>query len=161
MLNASTSCEHWADNAMNKIFILEIRIFETPLGNGVGLLILDKQTNEPVDCELFTQKSLLWHSTKHSKSCSKLNWFSLFSDGQSEVEVDLIAKKYVERGSSVTLYCKHNVEPATLYKVTWLKNGNKVFEYINGRDPPYRNFSVAGGEIDVMNEGLLTRNPIL
>lgn len=70
-------------------------------------------------------------------------------DGQSEVEVDLIAKKYVERGSSVTLYCKHNVENEKLYKVTWLKNGNKVFEYINGRQPPYRNFSVSGAEIDV------------
>lgn len=77
------------------------------------------------------------------------NRFYSVSDGQSDVEVDLIAKKYVERGSSVTLYCKHNVEPEKLYKVTWLKNGNKVFEYINGRQPPYRNFSVAGGEIDV------------
>lgn len=73
------------------------------------------------------------------------------SDGQSDVEVELIAKKYVERGSSVILYCKHNVEAQKIYKVTWLKNGNKVFEYINGRQPPYRNFSVAGGEIDVRN----------
>lgn len=80
------------------------------------------------------------------------NWFSSsFPDGQSDVEVDLIAKKYVERGSSVILFCKHNVEPEKLYKVTWLKNGNKVFEYINGRQPPYRNFSVAGAEIDVRN----------
>lgn len=75
--------------------------------------------------------------------------FFFISDGQSDVEVDLIAKKYVERGSSVTLYCKHNVEHEKLYKVTWLKNGNKVFEYINGRQPPYRNFSVTGAEIDV------------
>lgn len=73
------------------------------------------------------------------------------TDGQSdvEVEVDLIAKKYVERGSSVTLICKHNVEPEKLYKVTWLKGSGKVFEYINGRQPPYRNFSVPGAEIDV------------
>lgn len=78
-------------------------------------------------------------------------WFRFIStsDGQSDVEVDLIAKKYVERGSSVTLICKHNVEPEKLYKVTWLKGNSKVFEYINGRLPPYRNFSVPGAEIDV------------
>lgn len=70
-------------------------------------------------------------------------------DGQSDVEVDLIAKKYVERGSSITLICKHNVEAEKLYKVSWLKGGSKIFEYINGREPPYRNFSVPGAEIDV------------
>lgn len=74
---------------------------------------------------------------------------SHFADGQSDVEVDLIAKKYVERGTSLTLICKHNVEPERLYKVTWLKGNGKVFEYINGRQPPYRNFSVPGAEIDV------------
>lgn len=79
----------------------------------------------------------------------KSSFLILLSDGQSEVEVDLIAKKYIERGSSVTLICKHNVEPEKLYKVTWLKGNGKVFEYINGRQPPYRNFSVPGAEIDV------------
>jgi CD80-like C2-set immunoglobulin domain len=49
----------------------------------------------------------------------------------------------------VTLHCKHNVKPEKLYKVTWLKGNSKVFEYINGRLPPYRNFSVPGAEIDV------------
>jgi hypothetical protein len=70
-------------------------------------------------------------------------------DGQSDVEVQLIAKKYVERGGSLTLTCKHNVPLEKIYKVTWLKGNNKVFEYINGRLPPYRNFTVAGCEIDV------------
>lgn len=38
-------------------------------------------------------------------------------------------------------------------QVAWLKNGVKFFEYINGRVPPYRNFSdvVTGAEIDVSN----------
>lgn len=49
----------------------------------------------------------------------------------------------------MTLICKHNVEAEKLYKVTWLKGGGKVFEYINGRQPPYRNFSVPGAEINV------------
>lgn len=85
-----------------------------------------------------------------------LSSMSLFnySDGQSDVEVDLIAKKYVERGSSLALSCKHNVEAEKLYKVTWLKTGSKFFEFINGRQPPYRNFSVPGAEIDVSEEGL-------
>lgn len=77
-----------------------------------------------------------------------MNTFLPITDGQSDVEVELIAKKYVERGSSVTLYCKHNVEPEKLYKVTWLKGIGKVFEYITGRDPPYRNYTVPGAEID-------------
>ncbi|CRK92440.1 CLUMA_CG006007, isoform A [Clunio marinus] len=74
--------------------------------------------------------------------------FGSCSNGQSDVEVEVIAKKYVERGSTVTLICKHNVEPERLYKVTWLKGNGKVFEYINGRQPPYRNFTVPGAEID-------------
>lgn len=71
------------------------------------------------------------------------------TDGQSDVEVQLIAKKYVERDGSLTLTCKHNVPLEKIYKVTWLKGSGKIFEYINGREPPYRNFSVPGAEIDV------------
>ncbi len=40
-----------------------------------------------------------------------------FADGHSEVEVTLLAKKYVEKGGSVTLFCDHNVSPDILYKV--------------------------------------------
>lgn len=39
------------------------------------------------------------------------------ADGQSNVEVQLITKKYVEKGSSTTLYCRHNVDLDILYKV--------------------------------------------
>lgn len=42
----------------------------------------------------------------------------LFTDGQSAVEVQLITRKFVEKGSSVTLYCKHNVEQKILHKVS-------------------------------------------
>lgn len=38
-------------------------------------------------------------------------------DGQSEVEVKLITREYVERGSTIILHCKHNVDPKVLYKV--------------------------------------------
>jgi hypothetical protein len=78
-----------------------------------------------------------------------LSPYVVFADGQSDVEVNLITKKYIERGTSLTLTCKHNVEQEKLYKVTWLKSNSKIFEYINGRQPPYRNFSVPGADIDV------------
>ena len=40
------------------------------------------------------------------------------------------------------------------FQVTWLKNDHKIFEYINGRNPPYRNFTIPGGVIDVSSEYL-------
>ncbi|XP_053678395.1 uncharacterized protein LOC128728774 [Anopheles nili] len=70
------------------------------------------------------------------------------TNGQSTVNVQLVVKKYVERGSAVALYCENDVLPDILYKVTFLKEDSKIFEYIKGRSPPYRNFSIAGAEID-------------
>ncbi|XP_067616425.1 uncharacterized protein beat-VII [Eurosta solidaginis] len=73
-------------------------------------------------------------------------------NGQSELEVQLVVPRYVERGSSATMQCRHNVRPEILYKVTWLKvDKGKFFEFINGRNPPFRNTSIGGGEIDWEN----------
>uniref|UniRef100_A0A182YH12 Ig-like domain-containing protein n=1 Tax=Anopheles stephensi TaxID=30069 RepID=A0A182YH12_ANOST len=69
-------------------------------------------------------------------------------EGQSTVNVQLVVKKYVERGSAVALYCENDVLPDILYKVTFLKEDSKIFEYIKGRSPPYRNYSIPGAEID-------------
>lgn len=45
--------------------------------------------------------------------------FVFFADGYSDIEARLVlARKYVEKGSSVTLYCEHNVDPKILYKVS-------------------------------------------
>ncbi|XP_058063247.1 uncharacterized protein LOC131213255 [Anopheles bellator] len=70
------------------------------------------------------------------------------TNGQSTVNVQLVVKKYVERGSAVALYCENDVLPDILYKVTFLKEESKIFEYIKGRSPPYRNYSIPGAEID-------------
>ncbi|XP_065075386.1 uncharacterized protein beat-VII [Ochlerotatus camptorhynchus] len=70
------------------------------------------------------------------------------TSGQSVVNVQLVVKKYAERGSDVTLYCENDAAPDIVYKVTFLKGENKIFEYIKGRNPPYRNYSIAGAEID-------------
>uniref|UniRef100_A0A182W5X2 Ig-like domain-containing protein n=1 Tax=Anopheles minimus TaxID=112268 RepID=A0A182W5X2_9DIPT len=76
----------------------------------------------------------------------------MFMKGQSTVNVQLVVKKYVERGSAVALYCENDVLPDILYKVsytvTFLKEESKIFEYIKGRSPPYRNYSIPGAEID-------------
>lgn len=73
------------------------------------------------------------------------------TDGQSdfEVEVELKTKKFVEKGSTLPLQCKHNIVLDLLNKVSWYKNSQKIFEFISGREPPFRNFSVSGSEIDV------------
>ncbi|XP_038122612.1 uncharacterized protein LOC6041687 [Culex quinquefasciatus] len=70
------------------------------------------------------------------------------TNGQSVLDVQLSVKKYVERGSEVGLYCENNAAPDILYKVTFLKGDGKIFEYIKGRNPPYRNYSIPGAEID-------------
>lgn len=70
------------------------------------------------------------------------------TNGQSVLNVQLSVKKYVERGSEVGLYCENNAAPDILYKVTFLKGDSKIFEYIKGRNPPYRNYSIPGAEID-------------
>lgn len=137
---------------------LNKQTFGTRSGSKRGLLIFDKRVDLlSVNYSLVADSRLIRApETKANNSTEAILEPDLISlspfpptDGQSDVEVDLIAKKYVERGSSVTLICKHNVEPEKLYKVTWLKGNSKVFEYINGRQPPYRNFSVPGAEIDV------------
>lgn len=43
--------------------------------------------------------------------------FFFYIDGQSNVEVELLTKNYVEKGSSVTLYCRHNFDLQSIYKV--------------------------------------------
>lgn len=43
--------------------------------------------------------------------------FCFFADGQNDVKVQLVVKKYIEKGGSVALQCNHNVKPEILYKV--------------------------------------------
>lgn len=47
-----------------------------------------------------------------------LSFHFLFLDGYSDIEARLVVRKYVEKGSSATLYCEHNVDPKILYKVS-------------------------------------------
>lgn len=54
-----------------------------------------------------------------------------------------------QAAAAATYYIIHPLHVFLSFQVTWLKNGNKIFEYINARNPPYRNFTIPGAVIDV------------
>ncbi|XP_054273112.1 uncharacterized protein LOC128993320 [Macrosteles quadrilineatus] len=64
------------------------------------------------------------------------------------VSVHLKVPRYVLLGSHVLLKCEYNVEKDQLHKVEWLKHGHKIFQFVNGRKPPFRNFTLHGAQID-------------
>lgn len=64
-------------------------------------------------------------------------------------DLDLVMPKYAIRGGNVTLMCRHSVPLEQLYKVEWKKGDKKIFQYIKGRDPPFRYFPMEGAELNV------------
>ncbi|XP_061392229.1 uncharacterized protein LOC133327683 [Musca vetustissima] len=73
------------------------------------------------------------------------------ADGHTEANVQLIVPRYVERGTSATLECLHDVDPSVLFKVSWFREEMKFFEYVSGRKPPFKNFTLEGATIDREN----------
>ncbi|XP_013103892.2 uncharacterized protein LOC106084618 isoform X1 [Stomoxys calcitrans] len=69
-------------------------------------------------------------------------------EGHTEAEVQLNVPRYVERGTNATLECLHDVDPSVLFKVSWFREETKFFEYVKGRKPPFKNFSMDGATID-------------
>ncbi|KAL0280495.1 UNVERIFIED_CONTAM: hypothetical protein PYX00_001765 [Menopon gallinae] len=57
--------------------------------------------------------------------------------------------RFVEKGHSAVLKCDYTLSLNELYKVEWRRNGRKVFQFIKGRRPPFRNFTMPGGTVDV------------
>lgn len=49
---------------------------------------------------------------------TKLFLLISLSDAYSDIDARLVVKKYAEKGTSVTLYCEHNVDPKILDKVS-------------------------------------------
>uniref|UniRef100_A0A1A9WLQ7 Ig-like domain-containing protein n=1 Tax=Glossina brevipalpis TaxID=37001 RepID=A0A1A9WLQ7_9MUSC len=72
----------------------------------------------------------------------------LNTDGHTDAEVHLNVPRYVERGTSATLECIHDVEPIVLFKVSWFRDEVKFFEYVKGRKLPFKNFTLDGADID-------------
>jgi hypothetical protein len=63
--------------------------------------------------------------------------------------VELKVPRYVMLGGSALLQCEYNVLLEQLHRVEWLRNRKKIFQFVKGRTPPFRNFSIPGAELDV------------
>lgn len=81
-------------------------------------------------------------------SFEKIRFF-LFSDGKDLFELAAIVPRYAKLGETVVLRCNHTVDDNQLHKVQWTKNGDKMFQYIRGRVPPFINHTIPGAKIDV------------
>ncbi|CAH0714253.1 unnamed protein product, partial [Brenthis ino] len=67
-----------------------------------------------------------------------------------DVWVELQAPRFVVHGHTATLKCDHNVDPETLYKVVFFKNGQRIMQYVQGRDPPFELFNFTGAYINLI-----------
>lgn len=65
------------------------------------------------------------------------------------IHVELSAPKYVSFGNSALLKCDYDVKEDDLHKVEWFHNQRKIWQYVKGRVPPFRNHSISGSVIDV------------
>ncbi|XP_052754648.1 uncharacterized protein LOC113512496 [Galleria mellonella] len=69
--------------------------------------------------------------------------------GMSEVWVELRAPRFVVHRNSAVLRCEHNVDPESLYKVVFFKNGQRIMKFVRGRDPPYEPYNFTGADINL------------
>ncbi|KAJ8721637.1 hypothetical protein PYW07_002412 [Mythimna separata] len=70
--------------------------------------------------------------------------------GMSEVWVELRAPRFVVHRHNAVLRCDHNVDPESLYKVVFFKNGQRIMKFVRGRDPPFELYNVTGAEINLI-----------
>ncbi|RZF39880.1 hypothetical protein LSTR_LSTR016887 [Laodelphax striatellus] len=69
--------------------------------------------------------------------------------GSWTFHVELRAPRYVSLGSSAILKCDYSVSHEMVHKVEWLRHGKKIFQYVKGRRPPFRNYTIPGAHMDV------------
>jgi hypothetical protein len=74
----------------------------------------------------------------------------------SRFNVELRLPRYVVVGDSALLQCEYNVRMEQLHRVEWLRNGKKIFQFVQGRTPPFRNFSIPGAELDVSSNDIFS-----
>lgn len=98
---------------------------------------------------LFGAKQHIFVYTPKARYWKKTKWNFFVSGALATIEkLDLIMPRYAIKGGDVVLKCDHSVSPEQLYKVEWQKGGNKIFQYIKGRTPPFRHFpSVMTGAV--------------
>ncbi|XP_050428482.1 uncharacterized protein LOC126838245 [Adelges cooleyi] len=88
----------------------------------------------------------VWVSLSTSWCC--VLGLMLLTECKDLFELTAVVPRYAKLGESVVLKCNHTVSENDLYKVQWTKSGNKLFQYIRGRKPPYINNSIPGAQID-------------
>ncbi|KAJ8890458.1 hypothetical protein PR048_009967 [Dryococelus australis] len=64
-------------------------------------------------------------------------------------EVQLLLPRYVLAGETAVLECQYNIGDDEMRKVEFLRDSTKIFQYVKDRQPPYRNYSLAGAQLDV------------
>ncbi|KAF6205205.1 hypothetical protein GE061_019372 [Apolygus lucorum] len=69
-------------------------------------------------------------------------------------QVSLKAPRYADVGGQVVLECEYDIPGEQLHKVEWLKGGRKLFQYVKGRTPPFRNYTTPGAVLDVSTTSL-------
>ncbi|XP_028172141.1 uncharacterized protein LOC114361344 [Ostrinia furnacalis] len=74
----------------------------------------------------------------------------VFVAGMNDVWVELRAPRFVVHRNNVVLRCDHNVDPASIYKVVFYKNGQRLMKYVRERDPPYELYNVTGADINLI-----------
>ena len=65
--------------------------------------------------------------------------------------------RYVVVGDSAMLQCDYNVKKEQLHRVEWQKNGKKIFQFVQGRTPPFLNYSIPGAELDVSSNDIFKK----
>jgi hypothetical protein len=73
----------------------------------------------------------------------------------SRFNVELKLPRYVMVGESALLKCEYSVKMEHLHRVEWMRNGKKIFQFVQGRTPPFRNFSIPGAELDVSSNDVV------
>lgn len=85
-----------------------------------------------------------------SAECALLVILSVVYRTQVEAvfSVQMLAPRHVILGHSALLRCDYSVSPDLLHKVEWLRGGTKIFQFIKGRLPPFREYSISYASID-------------
>lgn len=76
-------------------------------------------------------------------------WYRIVYVTEAPFQVHLKVPRYVLVKRNVTFKCEYNAPFDHIHKVEWLKGDRKLFHYVKGRNPPFYNFTIPGGKINV------------
>ncbi|XP_047001761.1 uncharacterized protein LOC124619430 [Schistocerca americana] len=73
---------------------------------------------------------------------------AIYLTTEATFTVELVMPRYVYRGRSAVLQCNYSVHLDVIHKVEWLRGEKKLFQFIRGRSPPFKEHHVHGVHID-------------